>query len=1182
MRGVFGGRLVRAHRKSHERAEQQIERGGFRIDVHPVVGRIHPGLNFPHASGVALISLDRRLHRLIVFLATPALAVSAQQAPPPAPPAQAAPAAAPEQTLPAAPWPTTELIRAYLAQLDAAADLPQPAKDELVKQYQEAVADLAAAAQARTQADAFEADRVAAPKRLLELREELSAPGEEVSPADSTADLPALETQLANLSKELETWRTERDQLTTESSRRTERLTALPGLIAARRNELREIEPASGVVPPAEAAQDLAFAKQVSTASRRQRLGAEIRLLESEQASYTARAELLTARRERADRMTTRLTKRAEELQQRVSARRTEAAQALASETRSQAEELPPALAEASRRNAELADALVSVQVRLGEVTQKQTAIAALRSDLSARMTTVESRVVGVELGPWIGVQLRAELQRMPGLRDLRQSSRELRSEISEIRREQFRTSDALFSLSGDPDGELSRVLEQIDHPGEATKLKAREIVQSRLEALRTLDRASSELLDRIISLDDAVTGAIGSIEQFTAFIEQRILWVRSEEAIGKASLSRLSAEIGVNLDPAAWAALPDAVRDELRARPIRHAIAALVTLVVIGVSGRIRFKSGTNRTQPERGLSIRFTLMRLMTPMLVILPAPVTMLFIAEIFRPIDGGWPFAESIAAMAIALAGMFFVTFFVHGVCRPRGVGELEYRWPNESRRCILRAIRMWMPPAAVVIAGRHYFNHSTGVVGMSEIGRVFLIIWMVGLSWLAFRVIPREGPVMKTFFGGARSGALFQLWPVITVTSVFAPLAIAVAAGLGYSYSAMRLAQRLDWSVTVIIFIAIVRATIRRWLVLQRRRLAVEHLRAAQAKTGDQEQIPSEVVAVSESDSIDLNVVNEQTTRLLRVSLILVVVGALAVIWADLVPALRMVLSVPAPFFGLTIGDLVGAGIVIALTAVIARNLPGLLEITVLRRLPMDAGGRYAISSLLRYLIFVVGTLIAAATLGLQWVQVQWLAAAATVGLGFGLQEIFANFVSGLIILFERPLRVGDTVTIGPLTGTVTRIRIRATTILNWDRKEIIIPNKEFITSHLINWTLSDTTTRLICPVGVAYGSDTALVEKLLYQIAHEIPNLVNELPPLVLFQGFGDSTLNFELRVYIASLDNFISARHEINIRIDNAFREHGIEIAFPQRDLHIRTMPAAFARALHRDREPQPESEQS
>ena len=151
---------------------------------------------------------------------------------------------------------------------------------------------------------------------------------------------------------------------------------------------------------------------------------------------------------------------------------------------------------------------------------------------------------------------------------------------------------------------------------------------------------------------------------------------------------------------------------------------------------------------------------------------------------------------------------------------------------------------------------------------------------------------------------------------------------------------------------------------------------------------------------------------------------------------------------------------------------VVRYVPALLEIGVLTRLKIDAGARYAIATLVRYLLIGVGVALTFGALSIGWSSIQWLAAALTFGLAFGLQEIFANFISGLILLVERPIRVGDTVTVGSVQGTVARIRTRATTILDYDNREHLIPNKSLITGSVINWTLTEAVTRIVVPVGV--------------------------------------------------------------------------------------------------------------
>jgi potassium efflux system protein len=258
---------------------------------------------------------------------------------------------------------------------------------------------------------------------------------------------------------------------------------------------------------------------------------------------------------------------------------------------------------------------------------------------------------------------------------------------------------------------------------------------------------------------------------------------------------------------------------------------------------------------------------------------------------------------------------------------------------------------------------------------------------------------------------------------------------------------------------------------------------------------------------------------------------------------------------------ISLSDLLGALVILVITLALARNLPGLLEMLVLSRLQLAQGSAYATTALLSYTIMAFGLVSTLSTLGLSWDKLQWLVAALSVGIGFGMQEIFANFISGLIILFERPVRIGDVVTIGNLSGSVSKIRIRATTITDFDRKEIIVPNKTFITSQLINWSLSDTVTRVTIKIGVAYGTDLELVRKLLLQIARDNPRVLKEPDPQVLFLTFNESTLDHELRIHVRELGDRNAAIDEINREIDRLFREHDIEIAFRQLDVFLKNL---------------------
>ena len=192
------------------------------------------------------------------------------------------------------------------------------------------------------------------------------------------------------------------------------------------------------------------------------------------------------------------------------------------------------------------------------------------------------------------------------------------------------------------------------------------------------------------------------------------------------------------------------------------------------------------------------------------------------------------------------------------------------------------------------------------------------------------------------------------------------------------------------------------------------------------------------------------------------------------------------------------------------------------------------------------------------TIGVDWSKLHWLVAA--LGMGFGLREIVANFISGIIILFERPIRIGDVVTVGDTDGVVARIQSRATTIRNWDGKELMVPNKEFITGRLLNWSLSDPITRVVIVVGVAYGSDVDKALAIMKGVAEAHDHVVDDPPPFVTFDTFGDNALVLTLRAYVDSVDVRLSTITALNRAINRELAAAGIAIAFPQRDVHLDT----------------------
>jgi len=265
----------------------------------------------------------------------------------------------------------------------------------------------------------------------------------------------------------------------------------------------------------------------------------------------------------------------------------------------------------------------------------------------------------------------------------------------------------------------------------------------------------------------------------------------------------------------------------------------------------------------------------------------------------------------------------------------------------------------------------------------------------------------------------------------------------------------------------------------------------------------------------------------------------------------------------------TLGDSLGVAFILFGGYFVARAVTLLLKKVVLPKLPLQRGLPYAISTVTYYVVLLLVALAALSGLGIELNKFTVLTGAIGVGLGFGLQNIVNNFVSGLIILFERPFHIGDTVDVGGLVGTVRRIGARSSTVVTFQGAEVIVPNSNLVSNQVINWTLSSQWRRVDVPVRVAYGTDPERVIKLLVAVAESYPGVLLERPPLAFFMGFGESALNFELRFWSARQDTWFQLQSDVTVAVAKALREAGIEIPFPQRDLHVRSVDAPLEESL-------------
>jgi small-conductance mechanosensitive channel len=273
-----------------------------------------------------------------------------------------------------------------------------------------------------------------------------------------------------------------------------------------------------------------------------------------------------------------------------------------------------------------------------------------------------------------------------------------------------------------------------------------------------------------------------------------------------------------------------------------------------------------------------------------------------------------------------------------------------------------------------------------------------------------------------------------------------------------------------------------------------------------------------------------------------------------------------ILNVPLVSFGestLTIWIILYLIIILILLVYVTSKLKNLIIHRLLAKSSIEIGVRVAVASLVRYVVLVVGFIVILQTAGIDLSSVTVIFGALGVGIGFGLQNITNNFVSGLIILIERPIKVGDRIEVAGISGDVVKISMRATTVITNDNISIIIPNSEFVSSTVINWSHTDRDVRFDFPVGVSYKEDPENIKKLLLQVADENNGVLKKPRPDVLFSEFADSAMNFNLRVWTREyIDRPAILKSQLYYEIYKKFKENGVEIPFPQHDIHIKENP--------------------
>ena len=792
---------------------------------------------------------------------------------------------------------------------------------------------------------------------------------------------------------------------------------------------------------------------------------------------------------------------------------------------------------------------------------------------------------------------------------------RQLDEEIPEVEH-QLITYEQQRSRAHDLTREIMLELETVygDDLDLETAQAVRDLLMVRQELLDLLIRQGGRYSNRLVEYRTVSNIFLDNLRDIERFLYAHVLWSRS---VPKPLIPRLSdmAEAAGWLTSAEHLRSLSVVGFGFRGDGLLAAL-LLVLIVLLRQPMRRRLREISERiSDPERD-TLRFTIGALVYTCLLAAPLPVALHVAGTTLERFgDSTYLFSSAAALSELAVVAAFLE--LVRQIFAPYGLAEVHFGWPAKATRPLQRGLLLTeavaLPPLFVALqlafAGIRMNSPENLQLYNNSLGRVAFIVSMAvfGLSILALlrpekKTEPSDQDVRvpwpKRFTGYAFPTAFLGAYPIIILTTIVP----ALLAAFGFYITGLLLAYQMLRTLLLALVVMVGGGLVHRWRIVSRNRRLL-----ASGEDIDEEQRQKEFEAAE-----------TQVRHLQRSAVIAVLAIGLLVVWSDAVPMLQILKRVQifprvellepvedtAAVFGtaavtagtpsateaepetgvappvpqipgtgaadkppddprtpesapLTLWLLLEAILAGLITVVLVKNLPGAIEILLTRRTTLDGGARFALSALIRYSITIIGTIVVFGLLGVTWGKVQWLAAALTFGLGFGLQEIVANFVSGLILLVERPIRVGDMVTVGTLMGRVSRIQIRATTITLFDRSEMIVPNKEFITTKLINWTLSDSKRRIEIPVRIAYGADLEQVRRILVEAAERHPAILDDPAPNVLLLSFGDDAINFELR-FVVDFGLGLATKDAVQMSIDRAFRENGIEFALPKSEVRV------------------------
>ncbi len=1069
---------------------------------------------------------------------------------------------------------------------------------ELERQLSRSLAD---AEVWHARASGFEEIRRSAPDRLLAIESEMQALHQSDATAIAAGTTPQeLEMQLLDAQQDLALTRKQAAELEAESAQRSERRKKLPELLALAKQHLREAADESA--RPLDETPALAALRERLSQARRAALEREIEAHQAELTSFEARGQLLRKRLDHSSRQLGYRQARTEALRNAVNAREQQEALRAAERAResvAQADTMPSAIQsfarELAEQNAHLAGQragdeglpgkIEALRRKLGRADER---VAQVERDFERLVRKVEA----AGLSDSMGLLLRKQRSDVPDVGKYRRFIRMRQELISSVQVEQIEWREQRRELAN-IDRVVERAMARLDASQPAADRSAverllRELLETKRDYIDSLIGDYELYFQMLIDFDARQQELIEKTETLLRFIDERVLWIPSGLAVRSSLFEDGADALGWLLSPRYVGQLLAALGKLARGRVLQNVIVVLAFVALMLLGRRIRTRLETLAEQARAPTSTRIapTAEAFALSLLLAVGLPGLFGYLGWQLSVSPGATQYVRCAAFGSLSAALIWISIGLPRQLLSPNGVAEAHFGLPQDALQSLRRGLTALLAisvPAAFII---QVFEQRGEDLWRESLGRLAFLLVMLCVAFFT-HVVMRE-----------RAGALWQIaqqspsllvrrwvWRLGHGGLVAVAVLLAGATLRGYYWTSLKLAVSLHFTLVFVFLLLALFCFCLRWSLVARRRLAFEKLEKARAA---QRAESVEGAALEPDSELDLVEVDAQTGRLLKSAALVGFLLGLWAIWADLLPAVGILrevelwstvrsatvelvdasggrrYAVEERILPITLADLLLGLLIAGMTLVMVRNLPGFLEITVFRRL--TGGERYAYATIAKYGVTLIGLALALGTVGIGWSNIQWLVAAVGLGLGFGLQEIFANFVSGLIILFERPIRVGDTVTVGDVSGVVHRIRIRATWITCFDRKELVVPNKEFVTTRLINWSHSDSIVRVEVPVGIAYGSDTERAIEVLRGVAGANEQLLQDPPPDVFFLGFGASSLDFELRAFSPAVEQRLPILHALHMEIDRAFRAAGIEIAFPQRDVHLRSVPPGGA----------------